>query len=262
MTTPYFHSFRKISTVLDDLAMMQKELSNDKIEGKSNNFTSLKSILNEKLKLLKKDVSSLPSDDEHSPMAISLRNTNREKITECRDLVDKMKKFAQKPANDEDSITQKQLTILYMREVDMCEEKNSYSSTTQMYIPRVKRSRRNKDVEDLDNNEDSENVTAFLQRVELTKMEQDQILDDILNGVTVLETMSKSIRKELKLQNTIIDTVDVKIDTVIEKVITEEEKLKLLIDKSGGGILQHCTRIVCFIFLLAAIGIIVGMLKS
>jgi t-SNARE complex subunit (syntaxin) len=62
---------------------------------------------------------------------------------------------------------------------------------------------------------------------------QDQEIDDIDKGVDQLGELARMARDEVKLQSTMLDTIEEKMDDVHERVVTLNTKMKKTLEEVG-----------------------------
>lgn len=88
------------------------------------------------------------------------------------------------------------------------------------------------------------------------RFHQDELLDEILQGMTELKELGEDMNKHLKLQSEKLAEVDAKMDETIEEFKTANAGLQELLDKSGG-LTRWCPMIMCLILLLALVGYLI-----
>lgn len=95
----------------------------------------------------------------------------------------------------------------------------------------------------------------FYDYADAKKEEQDEYLDDILKGMEELKEIGTEIGKNLELQGHMLEEVETKMDENIENLKTSNQRLKNLVDASGGAT-KWCPMMICFIILFALVGYI------
>ena len=93
-----------------------------------------------------------------------------------------------------------------------------------------------------------------LQSVQQSQLsEQDNRLDDILNGVTKLKYMSNDINNELLLHNTIINELDDTIDHTDSRIKKSTSGIVEMSRSDSGGWGSFCTMVVLLVLIVLLI---------
>ena len=95
----------------------------------------------------------------------------------------------------------------------------------------------------------------FEDKVSLKIKEQDQLLEDIDKGLSVVKELAISSNKQLTVQNSMLINVENKIDTTTVKLKSTNRKIKDMLEASGGCS-RWCPMIMCSTILLGLIGTI------
>jgi len=103
----------------------------------------------------------------------------------------------------------------------------------------------------------SEQEVKFHDQVDQNIAEQDQLLDELSQGLTQLLALGMDMNKNLKLQMHLLDVIETKVDKNIAKLQNANKRMKDIMDQSGGMALW-CPRIICIIIFVALIVYIVS----
>jgi len=95
----------------------------------------------------------------------------------------------------------------------------------------------------------------FYDEVDQNKKEQDEILQEILKGVTELHEIAVGIGVGLDTGKELIKEVDKKMDKTIAHFKKSNARLQELLDESGG-LSRWCPILICLIVLVALGGYI------
>lgn len=102
--------------------------------------------------------------------------------------------------------------------------------------------------------------TQRLQKIQEQDQSFDKLLEQIELAVEGAGEIAKQIGEEVKSQNKMIDEVGNKVDTVEQKVLSSNEKLKeQLISKTGCGVERFCVSSMCCVVLLGILGVFVAL---
>lgn len=85
--------------------------------------------------------------------------------------------------------------------------------------------------------------------------EQDKMLAEIALGLDELKELATEANKHLTIQKAMLDQVDEKMDSTIKGFKTANQRLKTMLDESGG-MSRWCPIMICMIVLLALVGYI------
>ena len=99
---------------------------------------------------------------------------------------------------------------------------------------------------------------AFIQESIERDRELDEKLSQIQAGVKMLGAIAGDINHELDVQKTMLEEVDNKMVNVTDKLETRNEEIKLLLEQSGGAG-RWCPALVLCIILMACIGYIYNL---
>lgn len=122
---------------------------------------------------------------------------------------------------------------------------------------RKARGRRNKknDIDDEDFQQMTQQEQVFADEKDQEFAEQDEILTEISKGLTEIFGIATDINKTLKYQGQLLNGIDSKMDDVEVKLDVANDKLKEILEATGG-LSTWCPRIICVVFLLALAGYI------
>ena len=85
--------------------------------------------------------------------------------------------------------------------------------------------------------------------------QQDKMLEEISRGLDELKEIATEANKHLTIQKAMLDQVDEKMDQTIKGFKTANQRLKTMLDESGG-MSRWCPVIICLVVLLALVGYI------
>jgi len=101
----------------------------------------------------------------------------------------------------------------------------------------------------------------FMDKVDANVAEQDEILGQISKGLDELKDIGLEMNKTLAVQAAMIDEIDTKIDKTIDKFKSGNERLKYILEQSGG-LSRWCPMIICLCLLLGLIGYAIHVSKQ
>lgn len=104
----------------------------------------------------------------------------------------------------------------------------------------------------------SEQEQMFADQAIVNIHEQDQLLDQIGDGLDELKEIAIDMNKALKFQNDMIPEIGSKVDHVNKKIDSANQRLEQIFEMNGG-MTRWCPMCVCMILLLALVGYIVNM---
>lgn len=96
---------------------------------------------------------------------------------------------------------------------------------------------------------------AFMEARDAAYQEQDAMLDEINKGLDELLELGEDMNKQLQMQQHMLDEVEKKMDDNIDKLKGVNQRMKKLLDDTGG-IERWCPRLVLAIVVLALAGYI------
>jgi hypothetical protein len=106
----------------------------------------------------------------------------------------------------------------------------------------------------------SEQELAFEEKVAANMAEQNEILVAISDGLDELKELATEANKQLTVQAAMLEQVDEKMDQTIKQFKTANQRLKNMLEESGG-MSRWCPILICVIVLLALVGYIFGIVK-
>lgn len=260
---------------------------------KFDDFEKLKYALNDKLKDLRGECDKFADlkrqkGEERDATMIKLQNSNTKAIKECekmllelQDILKKSNKKRGKQRIDEETFQNRvEIVSVLGKEIRTLSEKNSRVAQpksdaqaglearradrlARRQAKKEKRRARRGDKAGIELDEDltpqpmSQQEQKFMDQVSANVEEQDEMLDEISKGLDELKELSLDMNKNLKLQSAMLEEVDEKMDTAIREFKTANERLKDLLDQSGG-LSRWCPMFMCIILLLGCIGYIVN----
>jgi len=98
----------------------------------------------------------------------------------------------------------------------------------------------------------SQQEIEFMEFKDKAIAEQDELLSDLSAGMDELLAIGQDMQKNLKIQNAMLETVEEKVDLLNEKFQTANQRLKEILDSTGGAGLW-VPRIICIVVLLALV---------
>jgi len=105
----------------------------------------------------------------------------------------------------------------------------------------------------------SQQAQAFMDYKDQEINQQNAILEEISKATEELYEISVDMGKTLTLQNQIIDGIEVKMERNIQAIKTQNQKLKTILEESGG-MTRFCPMMICTIILLACAGYIYAIM--
>jgi hypothetical protein len=105
----------------------------------------------------------------------------------------------------------------------------------------------------------TEQEQIFEEKVAENMQAQDEILKAISEGLLELQDLALEANKHLKIEAAMLEQVDEKMDSAIKQFKTANQRLKNILDESGG-MSRWCPIMICLIVLLALAGYIFGIL--
>lgn len=99
----------------------------------------------------------------------------------------------------------------------------------------------------------SEQEQVFEQKVAENNAQQDEMLQQIGQAVDELKELAQDMNKHLTIQKAMLEQVDEKMDSNIQHFKTANQRMKSLLDESGG-MSRWCPMLICLIVLLALVG--------
>jgi len=96
---------------------------------------------------------------------------------------------------------------------------------------------------------------AFMEARDVALAEQDLIIDEISKGLDELLELGEDMNKTIQMQNHMLAEVEKKVDSNLEKLRNVNQRLKTILDQTGG-LERWCPMIVLAIVLLALGGYI------
>lgn len=103
----------------------------------------------------------------------------------------------------------------------------------------------------------SHDEEVFLQNAQVKDEQIDAKLDEVLRGVLILKDISMNIHEEIQVQNTMITDLDSKVTKTIDRFRFANNKMKELLEASGGAA-RWCPIIIAIIILVALAGYILS----
>jgi len=106
----------------------------------------------------------------------------------------------------------------------------------------------------------TEQEQKFVQEVDEAKAEQDQMLDEIMKGMTDLKAIAIDMNTSIKTTAAMADEIGKAMDDTIDKFDSANKRLQDILEESGG-LSRWCPMLICFIILIALVGYMFQMLK-
>jgi len=105
----------------------------------------------------------------------------------------------------------------------------------------------------------SDAEAQFFSQVQEAKDEQDKMLDDIYKGMTDLKNIATDMHTSIKTTAAMADEIGKQMDKTISTFETSNQRLKELLEESGG-LSRWCPLLICLIILIALVGYMFKML--
>jgi len=99
----------------------------------------------------------------------------------------------------------------------------------------------------------SEDEKQFLQEYDEWQYQFDEQLDELIVGIQRINAINIDIKDELELQGELAEELEDRLQVVDQVIVNETERLKDLLDKSGGAS-KWCPRFIAFVILFAIVG--------
>ncbi len=108
---------------------------------------------------------------------------------------------------------------------------------------------------------ETEQEAQFAQEVATAYREEDELLQLIIEGLDELHQLAITLNKLLKKSSNMIDNLNTKMDKVQHSFDKTNQKLEVLLEKTGG-ISRWCPICICVVILLACAGFIVAKVTN
>ncbi len=121
---------------------------------------------------------------------------------------------------------------------------------------RRKKQKKNKkeDFVIIDINDDPQ-TNQYVQKVSIEMKDQDQLLDQIDEGLTTIKELANEANKNITIQTNMMDQMSNKLDLNVVKIKTVNSKLQDML-KQSGGLSRWCPISLCSVVLLSLLGYI------
>jgi len=106
----------------------------------------------------------------------------------------------------------------------------------------------------------SEEEKQFFAQVEEAKADQDEMLGEILKGVTELKEIAVDMNTSIKVTTELAKQIDEKMDGTIANFKSSNARLQEILEESGG-MTRWCPMLICVVLLIALVGYMFNMLK-
>jgi len=231
---------------------------------------------------------NLGEEKDRDPNTIRMESANRKKLTEAMNMFNEVKKQLQADLQkhekgklkleEKDLEDRKTIVAVFAREIQDLAKKISRvkavsnENESELAVSRREarkqkkeeerqrreRRKKNKSKGEPDEPEPepqpmSAEEQAFMAQVDQNTKDQDELLDEISKGMDELKQIGLDMNKTLTIQNAMLDTIDEKVDQNLNKLKNANQRMKDILQESGGAGLW-CPRILCIVILLALLG--------
>jgi uncharacterized phage infection (PIP) family protein YhgE len=272
----------------------------DKYQGKKRELNILLKDLREEVDRLCQLREKAPDGRDTATIKLYAENARKLKDATAmwNELKEQVIKDQKKGKMDEKELAdRKKMVTVFAEEIQQLVNKNSHTkaiktseTTKQLENKREERTRRRKeekekreakrkarrgdgkgaksDDEDVINDEDIKPVTQddvqiqqFMKDVDEQKEEQDKMLDEVLKGMNELKQIATDLNVGIKTGTALVDELDTAMDKTINNFKKSNDRLKEILEESGG-MSRWCPVLICIVILLALVGYILNTLKK
>lgn len=255
-STSDYQRVENIKTGLNDILLQVDPESR-------NEETNLTSALGK----ISKNLDQMHQMPEESPDKIKIRHQNRKDLEAAQkdlaklvlDYNSKHKKLGDETKMPQEERNDRERFILAQAEIKQLYVQNLHESVRSQSIqeakePRRARKNRNKDQKQAPMLQEEQ---QFMQEYTTTLQEQDQLLDQISQGMDELKNIAIDMGKELKRQKLDLDKLDEKVDTNRDKLKKANKSLKEILT-SDSSCCVWMTRFILAVIFLALVSTVIS----
>jgi methyl-accepting chemotaxis protein len=245
--------YRQVQIIKDELHGLLKELLPE-----TEKEMKISVALN--LSQLSQKINTMNEMPENSPDKVRLRHENRQELDTIQKQLSKLvKNLALEDPKNVDSDKHQQYTLL-QTELKQLYVKNLHESVRQVHetkrLDRKERKNRGDRKYQGDGKDMSREEAQFMREYQNAYQEQDELLDEISKGMDELKEIANGMNSTLKLQNNLLDNVEVKVVDIDTKIVRANKNLKQILTSDNACCVWSVRLIICIILLTVIVSIV------